>query len=131
MGQARAPGRKAAVAVTAELDPGSKAAVERWVAAAPPLSEAQKDVIASALAGALKHAKRASPPMKMRTPPHRSQRRSGDQCEPGTGHAFPKVSMELSRAADTATPRRHNRAANADAPQDARPAKRRPREVGR
>ncbi len=35
------------------LDPKSEAAVARWVEAAPPLSEKQRDLIAAAFAGAL------------------------------------------------------------------------------
>jgi hypothetical protein len=39
------------------LDPKSQRAVERWVAQAPPLSQKQQDVIASAFRGALKRPK--------------------------------------------------------------------------
>ncbi len=35
------------------LDPKSEAAVQRWVGAAPPLSEKQKDIISAVFAGAL------------------------------------------------------------------------------
>jgi hypothetical protein len=52
--------RKATDAVTGELDPRCEAAVERWVAAAPPLTEAQKDIISAAMRGALKPPGQAS-----------------------------------------------------------------------
>jgi hypothetical protein len=42
-----------------KLDPKCEAAVERWVAQAPPLSEKQKDVIAAAFRGAIKRPKKA------------------------------------------------------------------------
>jgi hypothetical protein len=39
------------------LDPKSEAAVKRWVAQAPPLSQKQQDIVAAAFRGALKRPK--------------------------------------------------------------------------